>query len=137
MATPLPAEEMRRLQQRWRETFARRVKQLTGKWTDSGFDWHTFSRQYVYALDGDEAHNAYRKAWSSQGYVLPQLDDPWGYRICSDIPPDFSCKRNIDVAICPLDFSWTMVYTHEDDLFGPYFTKAAWADKPTQPLKKD
>ena len=31
-----------------------------------------------------------------------------------------------DVYICPENFVWTMVFTHERGSLGPYFCRAAW-----------
>ena len=34
------------LMQRWRETFAAKVKEETGKWNIGNVDWHVFSYNY-------------------------------------------------------------------------------------------
>ena len=37
--------------------------------------------------------------------------------------------HNIELFICPVDFAWTMVHTHEDHaLGGPYFQRREWID---------
>ena len=35
--------------------------------------------------------------------------------------------NDIEFFVCPLDYSWTMVYTHEDyEWGGPYFMRREW-----------
>lgn len=36
-------------------------------------------------------------------------------------------RKGVDAYISPRDLEWTMIYTHEDDALGPFFTTAEWA----------
>lgn len=39
---------------------------------------------------------------------------------------------NVEFFVCPMDFAWTMIYTHEDHAFGgPYFIRAEWLPRET------
>lgn len=131
----LPKEEVHALQHQWRRVFAPRVRQLTGEDVYLGFDWHAFSYSLVHSVDGDEARQAYQRESCTDFYVLPHMDEGKGYKCQSSTLPQFS-RKSIDVYICPLDLKWTMVYTHEDDWCGPYFTRREWADRETTPELK-
>jgi hypothetical protein len=62
----------------------------------------------------------------------------WGYRCRALRIPDLSQFCNLDFAMAASDFSWTMVYTHEDDAcFGPYFTEKDWLVPPDQNLARE
>ena len=55
----------------------------------------------------------------------------WGYACNASKIPDLSQFCNLDFVMVAADFSWTMVYTHEDfGLGGPYFTERSWAEQP-------
>ena len=33
----------------------------------------------------------------------------------------------VEFFVCPIDFAWCMIHTHEDHAFGgPYFIRAEW-----------
>ena len=50
--------------------------------------------------------------------------------------PDLGQFCNLDFAMVATDFSWTMVYTHEDfALGGPYFTERGWIVDPKRDVK--
>lgn len=131
-AASVPRAEVHALQREWRRVFAHRVKTLTGKDVYLGFDWHAFGYSLVYSLAGDEARSAFRAGVCESFYVLPHMDEYGGYRCHASTLPQFD-RKNIDAYICPFDFGWTMVYTHEGDAFGPYFTRAEWAGRETRP----
>ena len=122
----LSREETTALQQRWRETFAQRVRRATGEWTYLDFDWHAFSYEFVYCLSREHARSAYSKRKAPEFVVLPHQDKEFGYRVRSAGLPMLG---GLDAYVCPVDFEWTMVFTHEEDWCGPYFTTAEWANK--------
>lgn len=44
--------------------------------------------------------------------------------------------RDVEFFVCPMDFAWTMIHTHEDYGFGgPYFIRAEWVC-PANPLNE-
>ncbi|MBK7585534.1 MAG: DUF4275 family protein [Myxococcales bacterium] len=115
---------------RWRKTFAARVLRETGTPTHLGFDWHAFSYAYAYAVSGDAAQSAYRARQRSQSFlVLLGATPSDGFACQADTLPWFD-RAGLDVYVVASDFRWTMVFTHEADWCGPYFTTAEWAIKP-------
>ncbi len=120
----LSFDETARLQQLWRKIFARRVHQTTGKWTYQKFDWHAFSYGFVYCVERAQAVVEYRTRRTSEIVVLPHRDEEPGYRCRSTAMPSLD---GLDAYVCDPRFEWTMVFTHETDWCGPYFTTAEWA----------
>lgn len=116
----LPDKECWRFQQTWRETYSRAVYDATGKWTHLGFDWHAFSYGFTPALERDSARNEYRQVSVGTYLILPDKDEMPGLR-CMNALPDLS-RKGVDAYVCAPDMSWTMVFTHEDDDCGPYFS---------------
>jgi hypothetical protein len=112
--------ELKSHQKAWREIFAKPLYKKTGEWTKDNFDWHTFSFGYTPSFSGDLAWNKYRQAFKGIYLLLPNLEEGDGYKCNSEIPLNLSGK-NIDVYICPLDYSWTFVNTHEEGMCGPYY----------------
>ena len=119
------------LQQRWRETFAGRVRLATGKWTHLGFDWHAFSYEFVHCVDRTKALNEYQARIVDAFFVLPHLDDEPGYRCTT---PSLPSLPGLDAYVVDQDFTWTMVFTHEDRC-GPYFTTEEWS-REREPAKR-
>ena len=84
----------------------------------------------MYALEGGEARRVYAAERASGFYALPNLADGNGYRCEAKPFPDVG---GLDAYITPIDFSWTMVFTHEEELsIGPFFTRAEWSSRPTR-----
>ena len=47
--------------------------------------------------------------------------------------PDLLAFAESDFFIVPVDFSWTMIHTHEDETWGgPYFIRKDWLGTPTR-----
>ena len=109
-------------QQRWRETFAKQLHLETGKWTLSGFDWHTFSHGYYERLSGRPAELRYKELSAMRYFILgSELRIDVGYRVDGALV-DLS-EFGQDLSVVPENFEWTMAYTHELG-FGPYFAVA-------------
>lgn len=129
-ARQLPTADARALRQRWRETFAQRVKSATGQWTHHGIDWHAFSWGFTVALRGAEAEQAYWQRDAKSFYVLGE--DPDEACACSARAlPDLHTHKT-DHYVCATDLGWTMVFTHEDDsgVGGPFFCTPQLAKRP-------
>jgi hypothetical protein len=123
----MSAEETAELQQRWRESFAKRVKAATGKWTHLGFDWHAFSYEFVYCRQRAKAITEYQARTARRFVVLPNLDDePGGYWCESEQLP---ALHGLDAYVSDPELTWTMAFTHEEDWCGPYFATRAWAEE--------
>ncbi len=115
--------------QRWRATFAARTQEATGSPTHEGFDWHSFSYDFVFALSGEAARDEYRDKQRAQSFVVlvgPTMSD--GFSCEAETLPWFD-GEGLDVYVVSGAFTWTMVFTHEADWCGPYFTTAEWAAK--------
>lgn len=132
--TRLTIDTVQELADRWRDTFARRVKAATGEATHAGFDWHAFSYSFVDALQGDVARAEYRARQRHQKFIVLGGPTPTEGFLCESATlPSFD-RAGLDVYVVDENFTWTMVFTHEADWCGPYFTTAGWAR--TRPAAK-
>ena len=111
------------------------MKRDRGVWHHGGYDWHVFSYDHTYALSGQEARQAYRAKAVTRLLVLPNEAEGLACRVKSKVPSP-ALDGEQDVYVVPPDFGWTMVYTHEDGWFGPYFCSAEWVDAPPPPEPK-
>lgn len=118
----IPRKVAWRLLQAWREIYCAPVQAATGKWTIAGIGWHAFSDGYFPSLRGQRALDQYRAQESNDLLVLPEDDRETAIRCTSSTPVDFSGMG--DVYIAPTSFAWTMVFTHEDPDYGPYFAQS-------------
>lgn len=118
----IPRKEAWRLLQAWREIYCAPIHAATGKWARGGIGWHTFSGDHFPSVRGQRALEQYRAQESNGLLVLPESDHETAIRCTSSAPVDFSGMG--DVYIAPTSFEWTMVFTHEDPDFGPYFARA-------------
>ncbi len=129
-ATPLPQKEGWALLQAWHEVYCDPVREATGKWCPGGGPaWQCFSADYFPAVRGRRALGDYAAQSSTDLLVLPDDDHLLGIRCSSPAPLDFF-GLCIDVYVAPCSYEWTMVFTHEDPDFGPYFSRAEWCPLP-------
>jgi hypothetical protein len=124
----LSLEQTQSMRDAWRRVYARPLKRDLGVWIRAGFDWHVFSYEHTYALERDAATTAYRAENCKELIVFSNDERDLGCRVRLASPPPLDDEQ--DVYISPPDFSWTMVFTHEKNWFGPYFSRAIWVDKP-------
>ena len=87
---------------------------------------------------GAKAEHAYGAAACDQYFVVPFSCDVAGLpvRVRARSLSAYRCRgslvpldefHNSEFFVCPLDYTWTMVHTHEDHSFGgPYFIRADW-----------
>ena len=107
-------------QQRWRDVYAAELHAATGARVHLGFDWHVFSYGYIACAQGDDARAAFRRLEPGSFIVLSACDaDCFGFA-CTGKPPE-RLDANIDVTISADSLDWTMAFTHEAPVFGPYF----------------
>ncbi len=130
---PLSAEETDQLQMRWRRLYAAGVKRQTGEWVHLGYDWHAFSYGFTAAEQGASAIDAYRRQRPGPVWLIPlwakgPASPAWA--CTGESVPDLS---GLDVAVVPLDLSWTMAFTHEDGWIGPFFSTMKQATEPPPP----
>lgn len=127
-AEALSTARARTLFQRWLETYATPVKAQTGKWVHLGYPWHAFSYEFVRALSGHAALGAYAELWDEPTprrlFLLPESR---AFALACDASAPVSFERTEWIVVAD-DFEWTMVFTHEDGLLGPYFSRAEWVD---------
>jgi hypothetical protein len=123
---PVHRSERWRLEQAWREVYARNTHARTGRWQIPEFEWHVFSY-------GDSPHKSGAKA-----VELYRLESPSEWYAWSQPPnvPLYYCTGGSHLALLPLatdvyvfppDLSWTMAFTHEYSMnLGPYFSRSEW-----------
>ncbi|GAB4231341.1 MAG: hypothetical protein Tsb0032_37590 [Kiloniellaceae bacterium] len=124
----IPRKEAWALLQGWREVYCAPVHIATGSWViggAGGYSWHTFSHEYFPCLKGCRALAEYDRQQSSEFLVLPERSNDPALRCSGPALPDFSGLYR-DLYVAPASFEWTMVFTHERELFGPYFSRAGW-----------
>ncbi len=110
----LPKKERRRVEKAWMDVFA---KDSSGVDTES-FKWHVFAARTFEALQFDEAVEAYQKHEAPEYYLM---DNETGTVYVTKNRPE-SCEL-FDYYIFPKNLAWTMAFTHEDGLCGPYFAR--------------
>jgi hypothetical protein len=109
-------------QQGWRTVFAKELHAATGKWVLLDIDWHVFSYEHHKSKTGDAAWNEYRRMEPCSFVVLSaESRQTFGFA-CEGKPPD-RLKARIDIIVAPTSLEWTMVFTHEEPMYGPYFAK--------------
>ena len=108
----LPRKERWRVERAWMDIFA---KNSSGVDTES-YKWHVFSFGSYDALEFDEAIEAYKKHEAPEYYLMD--NDTAGVYVTLNKPE--SCELR-DFYDFPKNLAWTMAFTHEDDLCGPYF----------------
>lgn len=116
----LTDDEIATWQRRWREIYAKELHAATGRWVHDDFDWHVFSWAHHAAKTGDEAWNEYRRREPCRFVVLgAYARDPFGFR-CDGKPPE-RLKSHLEILVAPTSLAWTMAFTHEEPVLGPYF----------------
>jgi Domain of unknown function (DUF4275) len=111
----------RSLHDRWRTTFAFALPSTRKRSSGDTLAWHVFSWNHAPCHERAAAEDAYWQEYGGTIFVLGGSASV-AWRANVQELPDLSGLRE-DFYVCPEDFSWTMVFTHEDD-FGPYFTTA-------------
>lgn len=119
----LSYKEVWEWQRRWRAVFAKELHASTGKWVFNDFDWHVFSFGHHAAMTGDEAWTDYRQVTPCDFVVLSAENRVTFGFTCNGKPPD-RLKAGIDVLVSPISLEWTMAFTHEDPMCGPYFARS-------------
>lgn len=119
----LPRYETTEVCRRWLEHFAARVKRQEGSWIYRGYKWHGFSYGIEPCRSGDTAWDAYRGT-KGKFYLFDEGEN-YGYLGQTSFPfrPDLSHVR-ADIYLTAVNFSWTMVFTHEQPEIGPFFAEA-------------
>lgn len=70
--------------------------------------------------------------------VSPRTSGDIAYELWATAVPDFTgLSHHIDFFVSPQDMSWTVIYTHEVDVFGgPFFTRAEWVVPPASAARE-
>ena len=124
-AAEISRQEKQQLQQQWRAIFAFNLRTQAGRRQSSDRDWHVFSTKQATYRDGVTAVNFYLRTKVPDFFIVPEDDALPGLRCTGDTPPDLSSLQ-LDLYISPPDFTWTMVFTHEQPWHGPYFARREW-----------
>ncbi|MFK7743342.1 MAG: DUF4275 family protein [Planctomycetota bacterium] len=94
----------------------------TGRYRYQELHWHAFSFDLVTAQDGRTAFDAYSRVTAESVIVIPEV---WTRRCCGvrcsgEGVPDLTDYCD-DLYVFPESLAWSMVFTHEQPDFGPYF----------------
>jgi hypothetical protein len=130
----LSLQETAAFRDSWRRVYARPLKRAHGVWHRGKYDWHVFSFDDTFALSLNDARSAYLVQPQTELVVIPNDKKGTGVKTAVTKPPDLD--GHADIYISPPNLSWTMVYTHEDGWFGPYFSRAEWVDHPPPAISK-
>jgi hypothetical protein len=118
----VPRKEAFILQQQWLEHYACAVKEQTGKWLAGEYKWQAFSQGFHSCAKSSYALEKYLEM-KVQNYFIMNESGKTCFRCHSETLPDLSEILD-DLYVFPPDFSWTMVFTHEQTDFGPYFAES-------------
>lgn len=111
---------------RWTSVYCRQVKLEKGTPCFRGFHWHAFSYELDPCISGEAAMEQYRLEKKSRLLIIPEeWNKGSGLRIEGINVPDLSGLRR-DLYVFPESVSWTMVFTHEQPHFGPYYSRRKW-----------
>ena len=113
-STQLSAPEAKELVERWLEVFG---KNRQGAHTKA-YLWHVFSFDRYPSVSKAEALTAYREQKACEFIVLSNDRDE---AFTTDVLPE-KCSFS-DFYVFPPNLAWTMAFTHEDGLLGPYFAR--------------
>jgi len=80
------------------------------------FMWHVFSNRRYPSVDRAAALAEYEKQEAPKYLVLAN-DRNEG--LITDLRP--TTASIADYLVCPLNWAWTMAFTHEDEWIGPFF----------------
>ncbi|RGP55187.1 DUF4275 family protein [Pseudomonas abyssi] len=107
-------DESKAIERAWLEVFCRNGLGLNTK----AYKWHIFSGGGYPALQGRAALQAYASHLAARYILLPNDGEP---AMLTDLRPDNLTGQ--DVYVFPENMAWTMAFTHEDGLLGPYFAQ--------------
>lgn len=116
----LSKSQLVELRMRWLRSFAGVVKKQQGEWVYRGFKWHAFSYNFYPSKNGKAATADFQKT-KGQFYIFDE-EETFGFlnKPTRLFRPDLSTFRT-DLYVTAYDFSWTMVFTHEQPEIGPFF----------------
>lgn len=102
------------IERKWMNIYCKDSKGVNTR----SFKWHIFSSGRYEALDGKEASDEYEKHIAPKYYVMSNRSHE--VLITDTLPKRLNFS---DCYVFPLNFSWTMAFTHEEGWLGPYFAK--------------
>lgn len=120
-----------RVKQRWREYYARILKNQTGSWQIDGKDWHVFTHNYTQHFTGAQAIEEYLIQRDKIIYITQEYEGEPGISYLCEVEslPTWPIGLYSDFYIFPESYSWTIVFTHEHDSgLGPFFSYAYWQE---------
>jgi len=82
------------------------------------YAWHIFSSKRYASVSGEAAIAEYNRHESLR-YVVLSNDRDQGL-VTDQRPTTVSIS---DYLVCPINWAWTMAFTHEDGWLGPYFAR--------------
>jgi hypothetical protein len=124
-AAEISRQEKQQLQQQWRAAFAFNLRTQMARRQSSDRDWRVFSTKQAVCREGAVAISLYSRVRVPDFFIVPEDEGLPGLRCTGDTPPDLSVLQ-LDLYVSPPDFTWTMVFTHEQPWHGPYFARREW-----------
>lgn len=110
----LSAQEAKELVEKWLEVFGKNRQGANTK----AYLWHVFSFDRYPSISGESALAEFRKQKSPEYVVLSNDRDE---AFTTDVLPE-KCSFS-DFYVFPPNLAWSMAFTHEDGLLGPYFAR--------------
>jgi hypothetical protein len=125
--------ELKRCELQWGQLDPKEHQQYVNRWINI---YGNLNSSGCRKRSGFKAINEAQKALHGSFLIVPCRDpsfEPWkvvgnAYRCRGDKLPDLTeVSHYVDLFISPDDFSWTLYYGHEVDVFGgPVFTTSEW-----------
>ncbi len=116
----LDRKEIGNLQANWESVYASGVSNSEKR--ECRMDqhpWHLFSFEIVPHLEGDEAQIKYGRK-KDEDLLIFDLFEKCAVKCKTNDKPDLGSVKS-DIYVCPDDYRWTMVFTHETGWCGPYY----------------
>lgn len=107
-------DETRKLVEQWIGTYAQNAQGANLR----AYLWHTFSFGAYPSVCKHEAEILYKQQVATEVVVLSND------RLSALLTDTLPMKCNVmDYLVVPVNFAWSMAFTHEDGWLGPYFAK--------------
>jgi len=117
----LTRKEREALRNNWNLAFASQVKKERGVYVYLGFRWHAYSYGMVPCAQGKPALKTYLAQAPARFYLFDESMQICG--ICeAGHFPDLTQLCD-DIYVVHHDLKWSMAFTHEQPLIGPFFAE--------------
>ena len=115
---PLSKSESIKIQRKWLELFANRVKEKTGKWRTGDYLWSNFASGIQPAYSSSKAIELYKQQKLGLFYILDESGKHC-FQCKSETLPEFY-NTGYDLYLFPKDGNWTVVFCHDNVVYFSY-----------------